>query len=187
MQNNPSRFVTGLVLITIASTFLLYQLSQLGSRFLNISDHLLISSVDLNQDEQILKVKKTKLDQFNQDLNKTNNLLEKAMQESLQWNDSVQYLMEASLDNMERIQQIYEQKILPGEDKIDSLSAVFDTKSDKLLSDMEQYNKDEIALQKSKILLSGTKDKQVFTIVLFLLTFILFLGFLFTGFIILRR
>ncbi|NOY37020.1 MAG: hypothetical protein GXO83_05540 [Chlorobi bacterium] len=181
-RGNITRVIAGIILITIASTFLLYQIKDLGYRFLKTSDKILSTTVRLSLKEQELNDEKVRLDEFNRKVNETNGMLGLTMKRSLQWNDSVQRLMEASLDNLELIQEIYEKKILPGEEKIDSLSLVFDRISDDLLSKMEQYTQHEITIKIDRIHLAGLKERRIFSLAMFLVSTGLFAGFLIYGF-----
>lgn len=186
-MKSAGRILTGIVLIILASTVFISGIPKYGYRFLDLSGELIHKQMSLNFEESRLEEEKSLLDDFSSEVGEVNSKLTKAMKQSLQWNDTVQRLMESSLDNAERIQQLYEEKILPGEDLVDSLSALFDHRSDSLLVKMNQYAKHEVHLRQEKLRIADIREKRVFSLSLFLLFFSLFTGFIIAGAILIRK
>lgn len=175
------RQITGVILVVLSTTWLFSQFSEEGMRFLELTEQIEQKTVQLSYDETGLSDEKIQLDEFSEEVNTLNSNLSRVMQQSFQWTDTVQQLMEGAMDNVARIQSLYEEKILPGEDLIDSLSGRFDQKSDSLLEKIESFNKYEIRVRQEKARIASLREKRIFTLSLAVVYLVLFLSLFFYG------
>ena len=180
-KKNITWQITGVILVVLSTTWLFSQFSEQGMRFLELTEQIEQNTVKLSYDETVLSDEKIQLDEFSEEVNTLNTNLSKAMQQSFQWTDTVQQLMEGTLDNVARIQSLYEEKILPGEDLIDSLSRRFDQKSDSLLEKIESFNQYEIRVRQEKARIASLREKRVLSLSLAVVYLVLFLGLFFYG------
>jgi len=153
--NNQGLFVlSGLIFILFSLSFFSLRIEQKLTHVLKIEKKHLQIELEISYAQEIINRTRQKIDELNSEVNQVAEQINILIFDANEINDTIVRFMNQSLANQKTLDslKLMEEAIAQNEQSIDSLSFVFENKSNNLLSLMNEFNNEvfELKLKQNK-------------------------------------
>jgi len=148
--NHQGLFVlSGLIFIIFSLSFLSIRIEQKLTHILKFDKKHLQTEMEISHTQERINHTRQRIDELNSEVNQVAEQISILIYDANEINDTIVRFMNQSLANMEALDslKLMEEAIAQNELSVDSLSFVFEKKSDNLLSLMNEFNKEEFELK----------------------------------------
>ncbi len=181
--------LSGLIFILFSLSFLSVRMEKKLTHVLKIEKKHLQAKLEISNAQELINRNRQEIDELNSEVNHLAEQINTLIFNANEINDTIVRFMNESLANQETLDslELMEDAIAQNEHLIDSLSFVFENKSDNLLSLMNKFNKNEFESKlKQNNSLALQKELWWSKIIVFIYLSFSILGLMLGGFMLIR-